>query len=192
MADTSAESVKMAARSSALVNSARRAIWLKTWTGDTASKVKLCGLPFSDDLLFGTDLETVLNRTASNDEPPSGSDTAGSNYPSPQTSRTGFLLAHLPSEETTWKASTDTQSKDFKQVNTIQAFSDGHNLFSFKIVVPEVLYGISGPEGHLSARPDSPRLPTISHSLSTWGVRYGIPSSELYHLDHLPPESSQT
>ncbi|XP_077319390.1 uncharacterized protein LOC143941218 isoform X2 [Lithobates pipiens] len=64
MADASAESVKLAARSSALVNSARRAVWLKTWSGDTASKVKLCGLPFSGDLLFGPDLESVLDRTA--------------------------------------------------------------------------------------------------------------------------------
>lgn len=32
MADASAESVKMSVSSSALVNSARRAIWLKTWT----------------------------------------------------------------------------------------------------------------------------------------------------------------
>ncbi|XP_040189524.1 lamina-associated polypeptide 2-like [Rana temporaria] len=64
MADASAESIKMAARSSALVNSARRAVWLKTWSGDTASKIKLCGIPFSGDFLFGPDLETVLDRTA--------------------------------------------------------------------------------------------------------------------------------
>ena len=64
LADASAESIKMAARSAALVNSVRRAVWLKTWSGDTPSKVKLCGLPFSGDLLFGQDLEKVLDRTA--------------------------------------------------------------------------------------------------------------------------------
>lgn len=64
MADALAESVKMSVSSSALVNSARRAIWLKTWTGDTASKIKLCGLPFSGELLFGPNLESVLDRTA--------------------------------------------------------------------------------------------------------------------------------
>lgn len=64
MADASAESIRMSARSSALVNSARRALWLKTWSGDSASKVKLCGIPFSGDLMFGPELETVLDRTA--------------------------------------------------------------------------------------------------------------------------------
>lgn len=64
MADPSAELVKMSATFSALENSARRGIWLKTWTEDTASKIKWRGLPFSGDLLFGPDLETVLDRTA--------------------------------------------------------------------------------------------------------------------------------
>ena len=64
IADASAESVKMTARSAALSNSARRALWLKTWPGDTASKNKLCGLPFQGDLLFGPGLDSVLDRTA--------------------------------------------------------------------------------------------------------------------------------
>lgn len=64
IADASAESVRMSARSSALTNSARRALWLKTWQGDSASKVKLCGIPLTGDLLFGPGLETVLDRTA--------------------------------------------------------------------------------------------------------------------------------
>ena len=64
MADASAESVKMSARSSALIISARRALWVKTWSGDAASKVKLCGLPFEGDLVFGSGLEAVLDRTA--------------------------------------------------------------------------------------------------------------------------------
>ncbi|XP_073476117.1 lamina-associated polypeptide 2, isoforms alpha/zeta-like [Aquarana catesbeiana] len=48
----SAEAIKMSARSAALTNDARRALWLKTWPGDTASKNQLCGIPFSGDLLF--------------------------------------------------------------------------------------------------------------------------------------------
>ena len=64
IADASAESVRMSARSAALANSARRALWLKTWTGDSASKSKLCGIPFTGDLLFGPGLEAVLDRTA--------------------------------------------------------------------------------------------------------------------------------
>ena len=64
MADASAESIRMSARSSALINSARRALWVKTWSGDAASKVKLCGLPFEGDLVFGSGLEAVLDRTA--------------------------------------------------------------------------------------------------------------------------------
>ena len=64
IADASAELVRMAARSSALANSTRRALWLKTWQGDCASKTKLCGIPFTGELLFGPGLEKVLDRTA--------------------------------------------------------------------------------------------------------------------------------
>lgn len=64
IADASAESIRMSARSTALINSARRALWVKTWTGDTASKTKLCGLPFEGDLVFGPGLEAILDRTA--------------------------------------------------------------------------------------------------------------------------------
>lgn len=50
----------MSARSSAL-NSVRRALWLKTWSGDSTLKVK-CGIPFTGDLLFGQELD--LDRMA--------------------------------------------------------------------------------------------------------------------------------
>lgn len=43
LADASADSVKLAARSSALVSATKSAVWLMTWTGDEASKLKLCG-----------------------------------------------------------------------------------------------------------------------------------------------------
>lgn len=60
IADASAESVCMSVRNAALANSARRALWLKMWPGDSASKVKLCRVPLMGDLLFGPDLEAVL------------------------------------------------------------------------------------------------------------------------------------
>lgn len=64
VSDASAESIRMTAKAAALANSVRRALWLKTWQGDTASKNKLCGVPFLGDLLFGPDLDSVLDRTA--------------------------------------------------------------------------------------------------------------------------------
>lgn len=64
LADSSAESVRMSARTSALVNSARRSLWLKTWSGDSASKLRLCGLPLTGDHLFGPGLQEALERTA--------------------------------------------------------------------------------------------------------------------------------
>lgn len=64
LADSSAEAVRMAARTSALANTARRSLWLKTWSGDVTSKSRLCGLPFTGDHLFGPGLTEALERTA--------------------------------------------------------------------------------------------------------------------------------
>ena len=64
LADSSAESARMTARTSALVNSARRSVWLKTWSGDAASKLRLCGLPLTGEHLFGPGLQEALERTA--------------------------------------------------------------------------------------------------------------------------------
>lgn len=64
ISDASADSIRMSARSGALTIAARRALWLKTWPGDAASKNKLCGVPFLGDQLFGPDLESILDRTA--------------------------------------------------------------------------------------------------------------------------------
>lgn len=46
------------------MNSARRSLWLKTWSGDSASKLRLCGLPLTGDHLFGPGLQEALERTA--------------------------------------------------------------------------------------------------------------------------------
>lgn len=69
-ANDSAESVRMSTRSSALANSARRVLWLKTWQGDSAPKVKLCGIPLTGDLLFDTGLGAILDRMADKEEVP--------------------------------------------------------------------------------------------------------------------------
>lgn len=66
LADAAADSVKSAARASALFNSAKRAIWLKSLEGDLTSKNKLCGIPFEGKLLFGSSLEEVLARSSEN------------------------------------------------------------------------------------------------------------------------------
>ncbi|KAM4038568.1 LOW QUALITY PROTEIN: lamina-associated polypeptide 2, isoforms alpha/zeta-like [Anomaloglossus baeobatrachus] len=62
MADASAESIRFSARNEALTNSARRAIWLKTWSGDCASKNKLCAIPFSGVRVFGPALDDILEK----------------------------------------------------------------------------------------------------------------------------------
>ncbi|XP_077147122.1 uncharacterized protein LOC143808400 [Ranitomeya variabilis] len=64
MADASAESVRFAARSESLSNAARRAIWLKTWSGDLQSKNKLCGIPFSGNKVFGPILDDILEKAS--------------------------------------------------------------------------------------------------------------------------------
>ncbi|CAN2391539.1 hypothetical protein PRIEUP_LOCUS1579 [Pristimantis euphronides] len=64
MADASGESVRFAAKNGALSNAARRAIWLKTWSGDTLSKNKLCSIPFSGAYVFGPVLDDILEKAA--------------------------------------------------------------------------------------------------------------------------------
>ncbi|XP_077323067.1 uncharacterized protein LOC143956755 [Lithobates pipiens] len=62
LADAAVETVRTTAKSAALLNSARRALWVKTWDGDGSSKTRLCGLPFEGSLLFGAGLDQVLAR----------------------------------------------------------------------------------------------------------------------------------
>ncbi|XP_073406146.1 uncharacterized protein [Dendrobates tinctorius] len=45
MADASADTLRLAARSAALVNNARRALWIKSWKGDAQSKSKISATP---------------------------------------------------------------------------------------------------------------------------------------------------
>lgn len=64
VADASAGSLRLSARATGAINAARRALWLKTWSGDSASKLKLCGLPFKGGFLFDPELDLVLDRSA--------------------------------------------------------------------------------------------------------------------------------
>ena len=64
LADAALEARKASAKTAALINSARRAIWIKAWEGDVTSKGKLCGLPFQGSLLFGQGLDEVLARSS--------------------------------------------------------------------------------------------------------------------------------
>ncbi|XP_073424401.1 uncharacterized protein [Dendrobates tinctorius] len=57
MADASADTLRLAARSAALVNNARRALWMKSWKGDTQSKAKICATPCEGEPLRGDRLE---------------------------------------------------------------------------------------------------------------------------------------
>ena len=64
LADAAVETVRSSAKTGALLNSARRAVWVKMWNGDLASKNRLCGLPFEGSLLFGTGLDQALTRSS--------------------------------------------------------------------------------------------------------------------------------
>ncbi|XP_044136146.1 lamina-associated polypeptide 2, isoforms alpha/zeta-like [Bufo gargarizans] len=66
ISDASADALKLNARSAALSNSARRAIWLKGWSGDTGSKNKLCAIPCQGDYLFGSVLDDLLDKASDN------------------------------------------------------------------------------------------------------------------------------
>lgn len=60
LADSSADMVRLSAKSAALANAARRSIWLRSWSGDASSKNRLCGIPCEGDRLFGSGLDDIL------------------------------------------------------------------------------------------------------------------------------------
>ncbi|XP_069833883.1 lamina-associated polypeptide 2, isoforms alpha/zeta-like [Dendropsophus ebraccatus] len=64
MTDASADTLRLAARATAVSNSARRAIWVKDWKGEAASKSKLCALPCQGELLFGPALDSILEKAS--------------------------------------------------------------------------------------------------------------------------------
>ncbi|XP_069615747.1 lamina-associated polypeptide 2, isoforms alpha/zeta-like [Ranitomeya imitator] len=62
LSDASADSVRLAARSSALSNAARRALWIKCWPGDLQARSRLCGIPCEGVHLFGPVLDELLEK----------------------------------------------------------------------------------------------------------------------------------
>lgn len=62
LADASTDAIKLTAKSAALSNSARRALWIKNWSGDVSSKNRLCTIPCEGDLLFGSVLNDLLEK----------------------------------------------------------------------------------------------------------------------------------
>ncbi|XP_041425047.1 uncharacterized protein LOC121395520 [Xenopus laevis] len=64
MSEASIDLVHFMARSLALSVAARRALWLKPWAADAASKSNLCQLPFEGEMLFGERLDTIIKKVS--------------------------------------------------------------------------------------------------------------------------------
>lgn len=64
MIDASTDTIKSSAKAAALSNSARRALWLKSWKGDIGSKTKLCSIPCEGNFLFGPVLDELLEKAS--------------------------------------------------------------------------------------------------------------------------------
>ncbi|XP_041437380.1 lamina-associated polypeptide 2-like [Xenopus laevis] len=64
ISEASIDLVHFSARSMALSVAARRALWLKSWAADTASKVNLCQLPFEGEMLFGEKLDAIIKKVS--------------------------------------------------------------------------------------------------------------------------------
>ncbi|CAJ0960520.1 unnamed protein product [Ranitomeya imitator] len=64
LSDASVDSVRMAARAAGLSNAARRALWLKCWSGDIQSRTKLCAIPCEGQYLFGPMLDELLEKAS--------------------------------------------------------------------------------------------------------------------------------
>lgn len=60
--EASTDGLKLSAKAAALSNSARRALWIKKWSGDVGSKSKLCSIPCEGEFLFGSVLDDLLQK----------------------------------------------------------------------------------------------------------------------------------
>ncbi|XP_053311991.1 disks large-associated protein 5-like [Spea bombifrons] len=60
LVEAAEESLKLLACNMGLSSVARRALWLRSWAADTASKSTLCDLPFERTKLFGSPLEELI------------------------------------------------------------------------------------------------------------------------------------
>ncbi|CAJ0962597.1 unnamed protein product [Ranitomeya imitator] len=68
ISDASIDSLRLAARTASLTNTARRALWLKNWKGDAQSRAKLCTIPCQGEYLFGTVLDEILTKAGERKE----------------------------------------------------------------------------------------------------------------------------
>lgn len=59
------DAIRLSARATALLNSARRAIWLCSWSGDEGSKSRLSSIACESYRLFGTGLDNILEKVSS-------------------------------------------------------------------------------------------------------------------------------
>lgn len=58
------DSIRLSGVASATSNTARRLIWLKQWSGDTASKKLLTDFPFKGQRLFGESLDNIVKEAS--------------------------------------------------------------------------------------------------------------------------------
>ncbi|VEL32180.1 unnamed protein product [Protopolystoma xenopodis] len=61
LGEAAIDTAKLAAKASAASVTARRAMWLRQWSGDTASKHKLTSLKFAGTQLFGPELTQIIS-----------------------------------------------------------------------------------------------------------------------------------
>lgn len=64
LADASADTVRLSAKTAALSNATRRSVWLRSWSGDASSKTRLCGVPCEGERLFGKELDDILEKAS--------------------------------------------------------------------------------------------------------------------------------
>ncbi|XP_041419326.1 uncharacterized protein LOC121393812 [Xenopus laevis] len=62
MSEAAVDLTRLASRSMAVSVSARRALWLRSWGADAASKLSLCNLPYVGENLFGPKLQEVIEK----------------------------------------------------------------------------------------------------------------------------------
>uniref|UniRef100_A0A803JDW7 Lamina-associated polypeptide 2 alpha C-terminal domain-containing protein n=1 Tax=Xenopus tropicalis TaxID=8364 RepID=A0A803JDW7_XENTR len=60
LCDVSVDTLKLGARTMALSTAGRRALWLKAWAADSASKNSLISMPFEPGKLFGSALDKLI------------------------------------------------------------------------------------------------------------------------------------
>lgn len=62
LAEASIDLVKLLGRLMVHSVTAKRALWLRHWVADSASKQALCNIPFNGKMLFGKTLEEAIKR----------------------------------------------------------------------------------------------------------------------------------